>query len=153
MRHHATDHHIGWPFASSQQMGPHPEQAVPRKPIEVVLLKSVFLDPANATVMSAPVKMSESTVELSALVVYALGEALDTTLTVWLEGSYDGRTWLSTGLPSVGAELMAGVAIGPEVLNSASSTVAYSFLRARAAFVDTKGGAYLSAVKVVFSEQ
>lgn len=114
--------------------------------------KSILTDDSGTSCVSGTIPVALSTVGLSAIVVNAISLESDGFVSVSVEGSYDGRNWLSSGLPSMRVLLPMGEPAGPIELTSSPTTVAYAFLRARLDWSLNKGSVLVRAITLILSK-
>ena len=84
-------------------------------------------------------------------IVKAICPQTEGSIAVRVEGSYDGRAWLTAGLPSVNQELSPGDEIGPVDLVSNASAPDYAQIRVIAEYVGENGLVSLAWAKVTFT--
>lgn len=113
---------------------------------------SDFTGLASAT-SSEPVAVPRNRVVLSATLLKGVNSGeFDGTVGLQLEGTYDGRAWLATGLPRLNFTVLAGSSAGPEEAHTSKTAVDFAFLRVRATVAAGGSGTAKADASLSFSD-
>ena len=105
-----------------------------------------------SNVNSHVVPVGANTARIDATLVNSVGLVAGKVLSIYLEGSYDGRAWMTTGLG--GTEQKISFESGLENDSSAViGDVDYAYLRMRAELLAPTNQSALFSVSLVFTQQ
>ena len=122
--------------------------------MEITLLENVLLSDLGARIVSVPAEIPFSAMVMTVRIVKAICPQTEGSIAVRVEGSYDGRTWLTTGLPSVSQELSPpGDDVGPVDLVSSAAAPDYSQVRVVAQYSGDNAWVSLAFAKLTFTRK
>lgn len=121
--------------------------------MEITLLEDVMLSDLGTKIVSVPTEVPFSAMVMTVKIVKAICPQTEGSVDVWVEGSYDGRVWLTAGMPSINQELPAGDEIGPVELVSSASAPDYSQVRVVAEYTGENGWVSLAFAKLTFTRK
>lgn len=122
--------------------------------MEITLLENVLLSDFGPKIVSVPTEVPFSAMVMTVRIVKAICPQTEGLVDIWVEGSYDGRTWLTTGLPSVSQELSPpGDDVGPVDLVSSAAAPDYSQVRVVAQYSGENAWVSLAFAKLTFTRK